>query len=260
MEQRVDLIGQAAVCRDEGSALRVRDLPLSVCADGANGLTRATPARARELGLYVPPGAIELPMAAYHPDDRGSRLAWLPKGRGAMGLDAPENGVSRRTGGIVGWLTSPAGVPFVQTERDPAPGYYLSTTAFQDPSYPEADAHRYFDSAGAPGWVLPGHDLAKHGVELGDLAYVELGGVGIWCQAFDSGNSGHLLEISVDACHRLGLRDCARNGGATGGASITILPGSGRLLGRKPASPDAIQDAGARAALLYGVTIPRTTP
>jgi hypothetical protein len=258
-EVRVDLIGQAPLWRGDTLALMARDLPISVCADGANGLTRAEPPRAQKLGLYVPPGATSVPMAAYHPDDRGLRTTWLPKGRGALGLDAPGNGINPRTGEIVGWLMTGAGVPFIQTDRDPAPGYYLSTTALQDSGYPVTDARRYFDAAGTPGWVLPGHDLHKHGVELGDLAWVEINGIGIWCEAFDKGNSGHLLEISVDACYRLGVRDCARNGGAPGGAKITILPGSGRLLGRKPASPEAIHEAGERAALLYGITTARTT-
>jgi hypothetical protein len=37
--------------------LVLQDLPVSVCADGANGLTRGSLLRARELGIEIPPGA-----------------------------------------------------------------------------------------------------------------------------------------------------------------------------------------------------------
>jgi hypothetical protein len=247
----IDLVGQTPIWKGDGLPLFIRDVPIIVNADGANGQTKATPARARELGLYVPPGAALVPLVAYHQGDWLSRERWLPAGRGALGLDAPENG-GKTPSNAWGWLVKD-GWPVIQGEHDPAPGYYVSTTALQDHSFVEADPRRYFDSAGAPGWTLPGHDLAKHGVELGDLARVELGGVWVWCQGFDVGHSGRLLELSVDACHRLGVRDCARSGGVRGGASITILPGSAHLLGGRPASAEAIRAAGERAALLYGL-------
>jgi hypothetical protein len=246
----IDLVGQTPVWKGDGLWLTVRDVGIYVNADGANGQTKGTAARARELGLYVPPGAGLVPLAAYHPDDWGRRDRWLPAGRAARGLDCPENG-GETPGRAWGWLTQ-EGWPVLQGEHDPAPGYYVSTTKLQDPAYRESDPRRYFDSAGAPGWTLPGRDLEKHGVGIGDLAWVELGGVGIWCQGFDRGNSGHLLELSVDACYRLGVRDCARSGGVRGGASITILPGSAHLLGGRPSSPEAIRAAGERAVLLYG--------
>ena len=57
--------------------LVIQDLPVSVCADGANGITRGNAARARELGLHIDPARSSVPLAAYHPSDLGSRAGWL---------------------------------------------------------------------------------------------------------------------------------------------------------------------------------------
>lgn len=235
--------------------LVLRDLGVSVCADGANGLTRGTPARARELGLHIEPARNSVPLAAYHPSDRGPRGGWLPAGRKPLGLDAPENGLGR-DGRPVGWLTTrdaPAG--YIQPEGAPAPGYYVSTTALFDGVRREHDPRRYFDSAALPGFVLPGRDLDPYRVQLGDLALVQWGPYKIWAQAFDIGPAGRMLELSVQACHALGIPDCARSGGVPSGVDITILPGSRRWFGRppRPESLDEINRVGIAAARAVGL-------
>lgn len=234
----------------------LRDLPVTVCADGANGLTRVGAARARQLGLHPPPGAESMPLAAYHSADWGPRALWRPAGRGPLGLDAPESG-GRSPTDAWGWLLI-NGQPYVQPEGAPAPGYYLSTTALQDQAYELTDPRRYFDAAALPGWVLPGRDLRRYGVDLGDLALIEHGPFRVWAQAFDAGNTGKMLELSIAACEALGIPDCARSGGVPSGVDITILPGS-RIWLRNAAGSDMpgtaqeIERAGRTAGAAVGL-------
>ncbi len=238
--------------------LVLQDLPALVNADGANGQSRGTPARARELGLWVPPGADTVPLAAYHPDDWGRRKLWLPAGRGPLGLDAPENG-GHAPDDAWGWVVED-GAPLVQGEGDPAPGYLVSTAALRDHRLPESDPASYFDSAGAPGWTLPAQDLERYGVQLGDLALVSFGPYKIWAQAFDSGHPAGLLELSVHACSALGIPDCGRAGGVKSGVDIVILPGSGtwlvdHLSRRRPGTTEEINEAGLAAARAVGMEL-----
>lgn len=242
--------------------LRLTNLPASVCADGANGLTRVSPARAKELGVYAPPGAADVALVGYDRRDLGSRSTWEPKGRLGYGLDAPESGMPEDAQGDwegFGWLVLD-GQAVIQGPRDPAPGAYLSVTALYDRRYRINEAERYFDAAGAPGFVLPSRDLHRFGVRLGDFALLTHGPYQVWAQAFDSGNSGHMVELSVKACEMLGIPDCARSGGVLDGVDITIIPGSrGNLLdalGRPfPGRADDIDKAGAAAGATVGLRI-----
>ena len=190
--------------------IRVSNLGIAVCADGANGLRSVTAEEARARGLHVEPGQEHVPLFAYHPDDEGPRRLWQghtePKG-----LDAPEN----MTGAKVIQLDGPGA------------GAYLSETALVDGRYPEGDPRRYFDSSQVAGWVIPGTMLRDRGVGLGDLASITYKGITIWAQAYDVGpQRSEKLEISVEACRQLGIDDCARNGGVPDGVTITILAGS----------------------------------
>jgi hypothetical protein len=227
---------------DSSGRIVLSDLPVKVDADGANGITVVSAEVAEKLGLYVPLGAASVRLVAYQPADRGPRARWEPPGRGALGLDAPENGLDKE-GQPVGWLAI-GGRDVLQGPEDPVPGAYLSVTALQDGRYPLADPRRYFDSAGSPGWVLPGRDLHELGVRIGDLALVEYEGLELWVQGSDEGSPGDLLELSVAACLCLGISADARKGGSKGGARITIYPGSAHLLGCRPATHAAIQEAG----------------
>lgn len=215
--------------------LAVRGVGAHVDADGSNGLTTVSPEEAKRRGLYAPPGAERVPLCCYSPTDWGARSSWIPAGRLPLGMDAPENGgrilrnVAGEITGIKAWgfLMGADGKPHRQSDGDPAPGYYLSTTSLVDPAYPPTDARRYFDSASLCGWVTPGNSLADHGVGLGDFALVSYQGRSVWCQAFDSGNPGaDAAELSVGACIALGINPDARRGGVTAGVDIVILPGS----------------------------------
>ncbi len=190
--------------------IRVSNLGIAVCADGANGLRSVTAEEARARGLHVERGQEHVPLVAYHPDDEGPRRLWKDHTE-PKGLDAPEN------------MT---GVKVIQLDG-PGAGAYLSETALVDGRYPEGDPRRYFDSSQVAGWVIPGTMLRDRGVGLGDLASITYKGITIWAQAYDVGpQRSEKLEISVEACRQLGIDDCARNGGVPDGVTITILAGS----------------------------------
>jgi hypothetical protein len=258
-EQSIDMIGQHLLYKS-GETLSLWNLPVKVNADGANGQTRAPIERARQLGIFVPPSAEDVALATYHERDWGDRGTWIPEGRAPYGLDAPENGGKRIFAAddevlyrAWGFLLDKHGEPVIQGPRDPAPGYYVSTTALRDESMPPTDPRSYFDSASLPGATLPGEDLLPYGVHLGDVALVKHGPYKIFVRFCDVGKSGDLLELSPAACDSLGIPDRARDGGTPGDVSITIFPGSSGLLDHPLASFDDIQTAGKHAAALHGL-------
>ena len=96
---------------------------------------------------------------AYHPDDR-------------LGLDSLAHaGHQGNWWALVTDDGKPGGRPVVQGKSDPAPGYYVSTTALYDSGNPHPrDPHRYVDAAKIPYVVL--HPNALKHARLGDFATV----------------------------------------------------------------------------------------
>ena len=75
---------------------------------------------------------------------------------------------------IVGYLTEDdhPKVPVVQGPHDPAPGYYISQTAYFDDANPnERDPRRYVDATQI-NYVVRGTAAKKRGVQLGDFVAV----------------------------------------------------------------------------------------
>src|SRR5882762_2201728 len=96
---------------------------------------------------------------AYHPTDR-------------LGLDSLGHAGHRGNWwALVTDNGKTSGRPVVQRKADPAPGFYVSTTALYDPDNPHArDPHRYVDAAKVPYVVL--HPKALRYARLGDFATV----------------------------------------------------------------------------------------
>ena len=96
---------------------------------------------------------------AYHPNDR-------------LGLDSLAHaGHWRNWWALVTDNGKKSGCPVMQGKSDPAPGYYVSTTALYDPDNPNPrDPHRYVDAAKVPYVVL--HPKALKNARLGDFATV----------------------------------------------------------------------------------------
>src|SRR5262249_3417990 len=94
---------------------------------------------------------------AYHPDNTGRDYLANAGKPGNWWVLVTDN--NRRDGN-----------PVVQGPDDPAPGYYISTTALQDTSKRVSDPRRYVNSAEIPYIALP--PRFGHGVALGDVVVV----------------------------------------------------------------------------------------
>jgi hypothetical protein len=97
----------------------------------------------------------------------GAPRAYAPARSGLPALDYLAN--AGKADNWWGIACNSKGVPLIQGPDDPAPGYYVSTTALFDPSYPKSDPRRYLDSEKIPFAVIP--STPKFGVELGDLGF-----------------------------------------------------------------------------------------
>lgn len=154
---------------------------------------------------------------AYHPDN-------------VSGLDALSN--AGRPGNWWGIATDARGAPFVQGPADPAPGFYVSTTALVDELVPaRSNPARYVDAASVPYIALPGGREAKKvwagaGAKLGDLAVVynlrtRTLAAAVWA---DEGPRDKLGEGSIKLAADLGYTDTSpRTGGTKEAENVFLL-------------------------------------
>lgn len=178
-------------------------------------------------------------------DADGSPRAYHPRN---IGLDALGN--AGRPGNWWGLATDGRGQPYVQGPNDPAPGYYVSTTALADARYPASDPRRYVDAEAIPFIAIP-PQLRSQGVQLGDLVAVrnERTGKTVFAVVADIGPSGHLGEGSIKLAQELGINADARRGGAGSGVSYVVFPGTKQAF---PLTHERIQEAGRRAYDAWG--------
>lgn len=116
----------------------------------------------------------------------------------------------------------PDGTPIVQTDADPAPGYYVSMTALFDKSKKKNDPARYVDSTAIPYIALPARFLRDQGpaygkiARIGDLAMVVNLKNETQCGAIfaDIGPNNHLGEGSISLAESLGIPASPKKGGA----------------------------------------------
>jgi hypothetical protein len=190
---------------------------------------------------------------AYHPDDWGSLGGKAPKG-----LDAPENGGDRGKGSYWGIATR-EGKPIVQGAGDPAPGYYVSTTALANRTLPAGNPRRYVDSAIVPYIAIP-PELMQLGVKVGDLVRVSAQGRRTWAQVGDVGPRRKIGEGSIalavaldlplserllrsEAAQKLGLSGYKGRGTRARGITYAIFPGTSP---GRPLTAAQLQAEGAR--------------
>jgi hypothetical protein len=176
------------------------------------------------LALYYKAGlAIDADGAyrAYHPSDR-------------LGLDSLGHaGHPGNWWALVTDNEEKNGRPVLQGESDPAPGYYVSTTALFDRDNRNVrDPHRYVDAATIPYVVL--HPKALKFAELGDFAIVvniQNGKVSAAIVADSSAPNGPVGEGSIALANALGINSNPRTGGMRGDVAYVIFKNSGN---RKP--------------------------
>lgn len=145
----------------------------------------------------------------------GSPRAYHPNGRG---LDYLAN-----AGGPGYWwgiAVDSNGKPYVQRASDPAPGYYVSTTALTNPGYAVRDPRRYVDSEKVPFIVIPG---GITWAKLGQKARVTYGGKTVDAIVADIGPAAKIGEGSIALANALGIPSDPKRGGVTSGVKYEIL-------------------------------------
>jgi hypothetical protein len=166
---------------------------------------------------------------AYHPDN--------------IGLDYLGN--AGYPGNWWGIATDSDGNPYIQRSTDPAPGYYVSTTAINDSRYEIRDPRRYANAENIPFIVLPAYK--SMGARLGDLCVIYNQRNGKYCFAIyaDVGPTNHLGEASIKAAELLGIPSSPKNGGQYGDVVYLVFPGTRLQAGRIP-SNSSIQTEAAK--------------
>jgi peptidoglycan hydrolase-like protein with peptidoglycan-binding domain len=156
------------------------------------------------------------------------------------GLDLNKNGKDK-SGKWVGVVADAGNNPLVQTQGDPAPGYYISTTSLQDPNLAKTDPHRYVDAEKIPYIVLPGGHLGN--ATLGDYAIVINLQTGKRVSAIvaDSGPKHKIGEASIATAREiLGENNSSpRTGGTDEGIRYIVFPGSGENVAFPSSHDDA---------------------
>ena len=107
-------------------------------------------------------------------DVDGAPTAYGPKDKPTLDYLKNAHYRGRPWGAIVGYLTDDDNpkVPIVQGPHDPAPGYYISQTAYTDKARTEErDVLRYVD-ASKINYVVLGDEAKKRGARLGDFVAV----------------------------------------------------------------------------------------
>jgi hypothetical protein len=147
-------------------------------------------------------------------------------------------------------LVTVNGIPVVQSQRDPAPGFFVSTTALEDPSRPKRDPRRYVDSSAIPYVVVPGR-LLQEGVRLGDFATVRNRKNRKVTHAIvaDTGPAGKIGEGSMALARATGIRESPKTGGQAGDVAYVVFAGSGN---RRPRTKAEIDAQGARLLERWG--------
>ncbi len=179
-------------------------------------------------------------------DADGAPEAYHPESR--RGLDALAN--AGAPGHWWGIACDPSGVPFIQDAGDPAPGFYVSTTALVDPRFPIHSCRRYVDASTVPYIVLPRG--MPGGARLGDLAVVMNLETGAVCGAIyaDIGPRGKLGEGSMALARAQGIDPDPRTGGCRTGLLTALFPASGT---RRPQAPAVINERALELAAQHGL-------
>jgi hypothetical protein len=155
-------------------------------------------------------------------DADGSPFAYNPQD---TGLDALHN--AGYPGHWWGIATNRDGDPMVQGHYDPAPGYFVSTTALEDRSVEASDPDRYVDSSTISYISVPPQFLKL--ARLGDLAMVInlRNGKSAGAIIADIGPPDRIGEGSIALARQLDLNPDARDGGTDAEIMYIVFPNSG---------------------------------
>lgn len=114
------------------------------------------------------------------------------------------------------------GAPVIQGKHDPAPGYYVSMTAYLVPGFEAHDPRRYLDSDKIMFGVVPGNvRKATRGICKGckclitDKKSKHKHGRALHCVIGDIGPSDHLGEASIAVARFFDLNPDPKKGGSS---------------------------------------------
>lgn len=178
-------------------------------------------------------------------DADGSPHAYALPGSGLHGLDHIDNAGSH--GKWWGVVCNASGVPVVQADNDPCPGYCVSTTSLVDPRYGERDPRRYVDSEHVPYIAVPPDLMGNRGVRMGDVCLALYKGAVAGAIVADVGPKGHYGEGSIALAEALGLPSSPRGGGVSWGVTFVVWPASHA----SPAWPRSNEDVQAQAVRMF---------
>jgi hypothetical protein len=120
------------------------------------------------------PPSFELQTHCMTVDVDGSPRAYGPPGSKTLDYLRNAHSMGRLDAPVVGYLVedAPPHRPVVQGPQDPAPGYFVSQTAYEDDSVEnERDPRRYVDATKI-NYVVLGHEARSRGARLGDFVAV----------------------------------------------------------------------------------------
>jgi Fungal chitosanase of glycosyl hydrolase group 75 len=120
------------------------------------------------------PRSFELLTHRMDVDVDGAPRAYGPEGSDTLDFLRNAHSMGRPDAPVVGYVLedAPPHRPVVQGPQDPAPGYYVSQTAFEDDSIEnERDPRRYVDATKIS-YVVLGHQAREMGARLGDFVAV----------------------------------------------------------------------------------------
>jgi len=121
-----------------------------------------------------PPRSFELLTQRMDVDVDGAPRAYGPPGSDALDYLRNAHSRGRLSAPVVGYLLedAPRRGPVVQGPHDPAPGYYVSQTAFEDESIENQHDPRRYVNATAINYVVLGKRAREMGARLGDFVAV----------------------------------------------------------------------------------------
>jgi len=179
-------------------------------------------------------------------DADGAYRAYHPKDQ--LGLDTLSHaGHPGNWWALVTDNGRPTGQPVIQGKSDPAPGFYVSTTALYDPKNRNIrDPHRYVDAAKIPYVVL--HPKALKHSRLGDFATVvnlRNGKISAAIVADESAPDLPVGEGSIALADALGINSNPQHGGQDEAVVYLIYFGSGN------GSPRTLKEIVANSTQLF---------